>query len=104
MNTIEGALSRLTEAELVAIAEATYATAPAGSPGLLAGIRHCADVEQHWRRGTVLPIRPPDSAIPPEEDVQALAAMIALREAADADNVRTLYAAMVKLLSAGPRH
>ena len=40
----------------------------------------------------------------PEEDVQALAAMIALREAADADNVRTLYAAMVKLLSAGPRH
>ncbi len=33
----------------------------------------------------------------------ALAAMIALMEAADADNVRSLYAAMVKMLSDGPR-
>jgi hypothetical protein len=39
-----------------------------------------------------------------QEDVAALAAMIVLWEAEDADNLRLLYAAMVKLLTAGPQH
>ncbi len=94
----------MTDDELRVTAAATYATPPPGPPGLMALIEHCVDVEQHRRRGTVLPIRPPDNAIPPEEDAQALAAMVALWEAADADNVRSLYAAMVKALPSGPRH
>lgn len=101
MNPLEFALSRLTDDELSTTAAATYATTP---PGLRAWIEHCVDMEQHRRRGIQLPIKPPEEAIPPEEEVGALAAAIALWEAEHSDAVRTLYAAMVKLLSAGPRH
>ena len=104
MDPLEFALSRLTDDELSTTTAATYAVPPPGPPGLLAWIEHCVDMEQHRRRGIQLPIKPPEEAIPPEEEVPALAAMIALWEAADRDNVRTLYAAMVKLLSKGPRH
>jgi hypothetical protein len=94
----------MTDDELRDAAAATYAMPRSSPPGLLAWIEHCVDVEQKGRKGMALPLLPPESPIPPGEEAAALAAMIALWEAADADNVRTLYAAMVKLLSAGPPH
>jgi hypothetical protein len=104
MTPVEFALARMSVDELSATAAATYVTPPPGPPGLVAWIEHCVDMELHRRQGTVLVMRAPSEAIPPEEDVPALAAMIALCKAADRDNVHALYAAMVKLLSDGPRH
>ena len=80
LDLVEVALSCLTEAELVAIAEATYAKpAPTGTEGLMGWIESAVDVERHRRSGIELPLSPPSAAIDESEEVTAIQGAIALR-------------------------
>jgi hypothetical protein len=104
MDALEFALSRLAEAELTAIAKATYSTPPIGPPGLLAWIESVVDLELHRRRGVDLPLREPSEAIPTDEEVPAVRAVLELRDRAADSRVRALYVALLDVLTRGPRH
>ena len=105
LDRVEVALSRLTEAELVAIAEATNAkAAPAGTEGLMAWIESAVDFERHRRSGIELPLAPPSAAIDESEEVTAIQGAIALRDTAPNDHIHALFDALVNVLTRGTRH
>ena len=105
MNPIEFALSGLTEIELAAIAQATYAKpSPPGVSGLMAWIESALDVERHRRAGIDLPLPPPSAAIDESYEVAALKGAIALRDTAPDDRIHALFDAVVNVLTRVTRH
>ena len=52
----------------------------AGTPGLLAWLEHAADWEMNRLRGFDFRLAPPEEAIDPTEDAEALATAIALHD------------------------
>lgn len=99
---ITAALATMTDAELRALAGATYVV-PQPAPGLLAWLEQACDWEGNRRAGYDFELRPPEAAIPPEEDAISFDVVIALRDsfAKDSPAVRALFDALVDLLSGG---
>ena len=75
LRRIKAALARMTDAELDALAEASY-SAP---PGLLAWLDSARVWQMRHRAGHHYELQPPEPAIPPEEDAVSIAAAIELR-------------------------
>jgi len=77
------------------------------APGLLAWLEAACDWELNRRQGLEYELKPPEAAIPPEEDEVSIGAAIALRTTFTQDSpaVRALFDALVDLLTgSGQRH
>ena len=98
------ALAELTDRELRTLIDATNGV-PQTAPGLLAWIEHACDWELYRRQGFDSELRPPEAAIPPEEDAVSVAVAMAMRGsfAQDSPAVLALFDAIVKLLTASAR-
>jgi len=96
------ALAELSDAELHALIAATYGV-PQTAPGLLAWIDGACDWELNRRRGFDYPLLPPEAAIDPSEDEVSVNAAMVLRDqfAQDSRAVRTMFDALVELLTGG---
>jgi hypothetical protein len=72
---------------------------------LLAWIDTTCDWEQCRRDGLDFPLRPPEAAIPSEEDAVSIDAATAMRDqfAQDSLEVRALFDALVELLTGAGR-
>jgi hypothetical protein len=73
------ALAELQETELRALVVAANELVLMAA-GLLSWIEHLADWELNRRSGLDFPLRPPDAAIPPEEDAESIVAATMLRD------------------------
>ena len=102
LHAIAAALAELDDAELHALIAATNGV-PQTAPGLLAWIAAACDWELHRRQGFDYPLRPPEAAIPPEEEAVRIDAAISLRAmfAQGAHGVHALFDALAKLLDGG---
>jgi hypothetical protein len=78
LNPLNVALARVSDAELRALIDATN-KAPQIAPGLLAWIESARDWELNRRQGLDYSLRPPEAAIPPEEDAVSIDAAMILR-------------------------
>jgi hypothetical protein len=106
LQPIVAALSRLDDAELHALVDATKIV-PQTAPALLAWIQGACDWELHRRHGHNYALHPPAATIPPEEDAASIYAAMAMRETFDqdilADSLRVLLDAIVGLFAGGGR-
>ena len=71
LHQIVATLASLSDDELARLIAAAYAM-PETAPGLLAWIDGACEWELNRRRDFDYPLRPPDAAIPPEEDAVRL--------------------------------
>ena len=99
LRRIKAALACMTDAELDALAEATY-RAP---PGLLAWLDSARVWQVRRRAGHDYELQPPEAAIQPEEVAASINAAIELRRrfAHGSAAVQALFDALVDLLTGG---
>jgi hypothetical protein len=110
LTPVVAALAELDDRELAALIDTTN-TVPQTAPGLLAWIEHAADRELNRRRGFDFPLRPPEAAIPPEEDAVSFDAAVIIRARfaqegrEETCGVVGLFDAIIRLLTgSGHRH
>ena len=104
LSRIEVALAVMTNAELDALSKATY-NVDQIAPGLLAWVDAACVWQLQRRNGYHYALRPPEVAIPPEQDVASIEAAIALRAtfAKESPAVRALFDALIELLTGSRR-
>ena len=104
LSRIEVALAVMTNAELDALSKATYDVDQI-APGLLAWLDGACVWQLQRRNGYHYALRPPEVAIPPEQDVASIEAAIALRAtfAKESPAVRALFDALIELLTGSRR-
>jgi hypothetical protein len=106
LTPVAAALARLDDTVLAGLIDATN-NVPQTAPGLLAWVESACDWELNRRQGLDYPLRPPEAAIPPEEDAVSIdAAMIIRAQFAQDDLEETgavvvLFNAIVGLLTGG---
>ena len=104
---VAAALAELNDGELFALIDSTNNVSQI-VPGLLAWIGHACDWELNRRAWVDVPLQAPDTAIPAEEDVASIAALMTMRarfhqHAGDAYAVVALFDAMIRALTRGER-
>ena len=104
---IAAALAELNDGELFVLIDAANNVSQI-VPGLLVWIGHACDWELNRRAWVDFPLQSPDAAIPPEQDVASIAALMTMRArfrryARDAYAVVTLFDAMIRALTRGER-
>ncbi len=102
------ALAGLNEGELCALIDSTH-DVPQIVPGLLAWLGHACNWELNRRACVDFPLQSPDAAIPPEDVVASIAAIMILRATfhryagRNGDAVVTLFDAMIEAIAHGER-
>ena len=105
---LSAALAGLHEGELCALIDSTNAV-PQIVPGLSAWLGHACDWELNRRACVDFPLRPPDAAIPPEDQVASIVAVMMLRATfhrhagRNGRAVVTLFDAMIGAIVHGKR-
>jgi hypothetical protein len=106
LTPIMSALGELEDVELRALMAAAGEVVVIAAAGLLAWIEHLADWELNRREGLHFSLQPPEAAIPPEHEVDSLAAALMLRQqfVEDAEpraSLVTLFDASLGVLTGG---
>ena len=105
---IAAALAELDDGELCVLIDVTNTVRPV-VPGLLAWIGHACDWELNRRVCVDFPLQTPDAAIPPEDEVASIVAIMILRATfhrhagRNGDAVVTLFDAMIGAIAQGKR-
>jgi hypothetical protein len=104
---IAAALAELNDGELFVLIDAANNVSQI-VPGLLAWIGHACDWELNRRAWVDFPLQSPDAAIPEQEDVASIVALMTMRarfrrRARDAYAVVALFDAMIRALTRGER-
>jgi len=106
LTPVAAALAELSDCELCVLIDTTD-NLPQIVPSLLAWIGHACDWELNRRAYVDIPLQSPHMAIPPEEDLLSIAAMMTLRMVfnqdarGDAGAVVALFDAMIGVLTGG---